>query len=124
MSRAANSVAAFLLAFLCAAAGARGDNATIPAPASSDQGAFAPALDNATQAAADKIARDRNRKAAMRKVAGASLVIILVLICFVVGVMIVSRRMRIRYLHYDRPVRFSRLWDVWWDRDRRPPPKS
>ena len=104
-----------LLATAASASAAPSDNATL-----------APALDNATAAHAAQLAHEKQRRAVMRKVAGASLAIILVLICFVVGVMIVTRRLRIRYLHYDRPVTFNRLWDVWWGggRDREGPPKS
>ena len=58
--------------------------------------------------------KEANRRAAMRKVAWASLGMILLLIIFVVVVMILNRRMRMRYLGWDRKITFNKLWDVWW----------
>lgn len=64
---------------------------------------------------------EAKRRAVIRNVAWTSLGIILILIIFVVVVMILSRRMRIHYLGWDRRITFSRLWDVWWQKtDRKP----
>ena len=126
MWRAANertAVAAFALTLALAATPVRADapDGTVPG----GQGAFAPALDNETVSHAAALAREKARTTALHKWAAAALIMFLVLICFIVGVMIVTRRLRIRYLHYDRPVKFSRLWDVWWGRgDGKDPPKS
>jgi len=62
----------------------------------------------------DEALRHKKRREVLRKVALASLVIILLLIIFAVVVMIGSRRMRIRYLGWDRKVKFGKIWDVWW----------
>ena len=56
------------------------------------------------------------RREVTRKVAFASMAIILILIICIVTIMIYSRRMRIRYLGYYRKVRFNRIWDVWWQK--------
>jgi len=63
---------------------------------------------------------------AMRRVAAASLFIILLLILFVVLVMISTRRLRIRYLGWDRRVRFNKIWDIWWQKpeEKHPPGKD
>ena len=96
------------LALAACPPGARAQGA---APEADNNIHFAPVSDNAPAATAD---RAQLRKTAMKKVALVSLLLILLLLCFIVVVMIVTRRMRIRYLHYDRKVTFGRLWDVWW----------
>jgi len=77
--------------------------------AEDDETAVGPAT-----AADARQAREADRRAAMRKVAWASLGMILLLIIFVVVVMILNRRMRMRYLGWDRKITFNKLWDVWW----------
>ncbi|KPJ53784.1 MAG: hypothetical protein AMS16_05115, partial [Planctomycetes bacterium DG_58] len=57
----------------------------------------------------------------MRTLAWISLCIILLLIIFVVVVMILNRRLRIRYLGWDRKIKFSKLWDVWWQKSEEGP---
>ena len=120
-----------MLALPAAAASAR-DNAPQPppssdnvvmAPARQGDAAASPAQDNAMTGcllSAD-LAKERARRAVWRKVAAASLLSILLLIIFTVFVMIYSRRMRIRYLGYYRRIRFSRIWDVWWQKPEKRP---
>ena len=103
------ALTALLAAFAALSSGAC---ARTPAPSGDNAVVAAPAADNATAAAA--AAREKKRRATMRKVAIASLVCILLLICFVVAVMIATRRLKIRYLHYDRKVKFHPPEDLWW----------
>lgn len=110
------ALAALLAALAALSWGARAQS---PAPSGDNAVVAAPAADNATAAAA--AAREKARRATMRKVAIASLVSILLLICFVVVVMIVTRRLKIRYLHYDRKVKFQPPEDLWW---QSPPDKG
>ncbi len=107
-------LAALALIAVAPAMAARAAEAA-PPRASTDDVRIEPLADNATAAAPPApVDRQKARRAALRKVAAVCLILILLLICFIVVVMITTRRMRIRYLHYDRKVTFSRLWDVWW----------
>ena len=65
--------------------------------------------------------KDQKRRSVMRRVAWAALCMILLLSVFIVVVMIMSRRMRIRYLGWDRRIKFNKLWDVWWHRSEEKP---
>jgi|GEM_PF-5529645 hypothetical protein len=87
-----------------------GDNTTVTGP-----GAAAPADDKETA-----------RRRAMRRVAASSLLIILILILFIVVVMMSTRRLRIRYLGWNRRIRFNRIWDIWWQKpeEKHPPGKD
>jgi len=98
-----------LAAMLCSATTMRAEEAPPARPAIADETAD-------TDAKAEK-KDDKGRRDVARKVAAVSLILILVLIIFVVTVMIVSRRMRARYLGWHRKIRFSKLWDVWWSKD-------
>ena len=107
------AVLAALLTLSAISAGTTPDNVTARESGSDNLAAEA-------SPAAEKT-REAQRRAVMRKVAWTSLGIILILIIFVVVVMILSRRMRIHYLGWDRRITFSKLWDVWWQKPEEKP---
>ena len=82
--------------------------------------------DNVTAGTAAVKEKEAARRHAMRRVAATSLLIILILIIFTVTVMICTRRMRIRYLGWDRRIKFNKIWDIWWQKpeERKPPGKD
>jgi heme/copper-type cytochrome/quinol oxidase subunit 2 len=82
--------------------------------------------DNATAPTAPEKQEQAARRRVMRRVAATSLLIILILIIFVVIVMISTRRMRIRYLGWDRSIKFNKIWDIWWQKpeEGKPPGKD
>ena len=107
--------AAIVLCLTAAAALASTHAAAVPITPS-DNATFAPMPDNATVTATEAQKKLKEKKALARKVAWASLCIILLLIIFTVFVMIYSRRTRTRYLKQYQRIRYSKIWDVWWQK--------
>jgi uncharacterized integral membrane protein len=104
-------IVAATLTLLACAAGVWASDEAVPVV---DESAV-PVADNA--AAED--GKSPEHREALRKVAWAAMFIVLILIVFVVFLMIVSRRLRSRYLGWHRKVRFKGLWDVWWSKGGR-----
>jgi hypothetical protein len=82
--------------------------------------------DNVTVGTAPASDNETARRRAMRRVAASSLLMILILILFAVLVMMSTRRLRIRYLGWNRRVKFNKIWDIWWQKpeEKHPPGKD
>ncbi|HUV38280.1 MAG TPA: hypothetical protein VMY39_01640 [Planctomycetota bacterium] len=95
-------------------------SAAEPAPTGADDNLTTPSAGaTATPDPADDDAKkDQARRDLARRVAALAIVLTLILVVFIVTVMITSRRLRARYLGWHRKIRFRKLWDVWWSKEK------